>query len=53
MTTAWIVLIVSGLFETGWAIGLKYAEHFTKLGPSLLTLASRAVAVFGVAGAWE
>ncbi|MCD7896312.1 MAG: quaternary ammonium compound efflux SMR transporter SugE [Planctomycetaceae bacterium] len=51
MTTAWIVLIVSGLFETGWAIGLKYSENFTKLVPSILTLASMAVSVFGLSWA--
>ena len=35
---AWIVLIVAGLFEIGWALGLKYTQGFTKLGPSLATL---------------
>ena len=35
---AWIILIVAGLFEVGWAIGLKYTEGFTRLAPSLLTL---------------
>ncbi len=35
---AWLILIVAGLLETGWAIGLKYTEGFTKLVPSVLTL---------------
>ena len=34
---AWLLLIIAGLFEIGWAIGLKYTEGFTKLVPSLLT----------------
>ena len=32
---AWFLLIVAGLFEVGWAIGLKYTEGFTRLWPSL------------------
>ncbi|MGC3972306.1 MAG: quaternary ammonium compound efflux SMR transporter SugE [Pirellulales bacterium] len=35
---AWIILIVAGLLETGWAIGLKYTDGFTKLWPSVLTV---------------
>jgi len=31
---AWIILIVAGLFEVGWAIGLKYTEGFTRLWPT-------------------
>lgn len=34
----WIVLIIAGLFETGWAIGLKYSDGFSKLIPSIITL---------------
>lgn len=34
---AWVFLVVAGLLEVGWAIGLKYTEGFTKLFPSLLT----------------
>jgi quaternary ammonium compound-resistance protein SugE len=37
---AWLVLLVAGLLEVGWAIGLKYAEGFTRLVPSVLTLVS-------------
>lgn len=51
MTTAWIVLVVSGLFETGWAIGLKYSGNFSRLVPSILTLASMAVSVYGLSWA--
>ena len=35
---AWLLLLIAGLMEIGWAIGLKYTEGFTKLVPSVLTL---------------
>ena len=35
---AWIVLIVGGLFEIVWVVGLKYTYGFTKLIPSIITL---------------
>ena len=34
---AWTLLIIAGLFETAWAVGLKYTHGFTRLVPSLLT----------------
>jgi len=34
----WIILLVAGLFEIAWAIGLKYSEGFTRLWPSVLTI---------------
>jgi quaternary ammonium compound-resistance protein SugE len=34
---SWTILIIAGLFETAWAIGLKYTEGFSRLVPSLLT----------------
>jgi quaternary ammonium compound-resistance protein SugE len=37
---AWILLFIAGLMEVGWAIGLKYTDGFTRLVPSVLTLAS-------------
>ena len=42
---AWILLLVAGLLEVGWAIGLKYTEGFTRLWPSVLTLAAMAASV--------
>ena len=42
---AWFYLLLAGLFEVGWAIGLKYTEGFTRLVPSVLTLASMAASV--------
>lgn len=35
---AWITLVVAGLLETAWAIGMKYTEGFTRLWPSVLTV---------------
>lgn len=46
--TAWAILIVSGLFETVWAVGLKYTDGFTRLAPSTLVLAAMAVSVYGL-----
>ena len=43
---AWTLLIVAGLFEVGWAIGLKYTDGFTKLWPSLWTAASMVISVY-------
>ncbi|UUO06189.1 SMR family transporter [Blastopirellula sp. J2-11] len=43
---AWIILIVAGLLEIGWAIGLKYTEGFTKPLPSLLTAAAIVTSMF-------
>ncbi|KRG82126.1 quaternary ammonium compound efflux SMR transporter SugE [Stenotrophomonas sp. CW117] len=40
---AWIYLLVAGLFEVVWAIGLKYTEGWTRLWPSVGTLAAMAV----------
>lgn len=37
---AWIYLIIAGIAEIGWAIGLKYTDGFTRLVPSVLTGAS-------------
>ena len=42
---AWILLIVAGLFEVGWAIGLKYTEGFSKPLPTLLTVAAMVVSL--------
>jgi quaternary ammonium compound-resistance protein SugE len=39
----WIYLVVAGLFECGWAIGLKYTEGFSKIIPSLLTISAMAI----------
>lgn len=42
---AWAILIVAGLFEIAWAIGLKYTEGFTRPWPSVFTGTSMVVSV--------
>ena len=42
---AWIYLTIAGLFEIGWAIGLKYTEGFTRLLPSLWTMGSMILSI--------
>ena len=42
---AWTYLTVAGLFEIGWAIGLKYTDGFTRLLPSLWTIASMILSI--------
>ena len=42
---AWVYLVVAGLFEITWAIGLKYAEGFTRLVPSLVTVVGMVLSV--------
>ena len=41
----WIVLFIAGLFEIGWAIGLKYTEGFSKLVPTVLTGAAMLISI--------
>ena len=43
---SWIILFLAGLFEVAWAIGLKYSEGFTRLWPSVATLAAMAVSFY-------
>ncbi len=47
-TAAWTVLVVSGLFETVWAVLLPRTDGFTRLGPSALVLAAMAVSIYGL-----
>lgn len=42
---AWLILFIAGLCEVGWAVGLKYTEGFSRLGPSLATVAAMIVSV--------
>jgi quaternary ammonium compound-resistance protein SugE len=43
---AWIVLVLAGLFEVGWAIGLKYTEGFTRLWPTVWTVVAMAMSLW-------
>lgn len=42
---AWLLLIIAGLCEIVWAIGLKYAEGFTRFWPSVITVAAMLVSI--------
>ncbi|WP_372070821.1 quaternary ammonium compound efflux SMR transporter SugE [Tistrella mobilis] len=48
---SWIILVIAGLFEIGWAVGLKYTHGFTRLWPSVLTVGAMtaSVVLLGVA----
>ena len=42
---SWVYLFIAGLFEIGWAIGLKYTDGFTRLVPTVLTAISMAISL--------
>lgn len=42
---AWLLLVVAGLFEVAWAIGLKYTDGFTRLWPTVGTLAAMGISL--------
>ena len=42
---AWALLVLAGLFEVGWAIGLKYTDGFTRLWPTLWTIVAMIISV--------
>jgi quaternary ammonium compound-resistance protein SugE len=48
---AWIILVLAGATEVGWAVGLKYTDGFTKVGPSIFTVVSMiaSVVLLGIA----
>ena len=41
----WIILVLAGLFEIGWAIGLKYSDGFSRLWPSVYTVVAMAISL--------
>jgi quaternary ammonium compound-resistance protein SugE len=43
---SWAILVVAGLFEVGWAIGLKYTQGFTRLWPSVWTVAAMIISLW-------
>ncbi len=47
----WVLLIIAGLLETAWAIGLKYTEGFTRPVPSILTICGIVVSLYLLATA--
>jgi quaternary ammonium compound-resistance protein SugE len=42
---AWIVLLLAGVLEIGWAVGLKYTDGFSRLWPSLVTVGVMAISL--------
>lgn len=44
--TAWIVLVIAGLLEVCWAIGLKYSHGFTRFWPSVVTVIAIPVSLY-------
>lgn len=48
---AWFLLVIAGILETGWALGLKYTEGFTRPVPTILTVISivASIALLGLA----
>ena len=46
MSTSWLLLVIAGLLEVVWAIGLKYTEGFSKLVPSAITIAAMIASVW-------
>lgn len=47
-SSAWAVLVLSGLLETVWAIGLSRTDGFTRLGPTVAVLVAMAASVYGL-----
>tara|TARA_R110001583_G_scaffold8058_1_gene39334 strand:+ start:37034 stop:37357 length:324 start_codon:yes stop_codon:yes gene_type:complete len=46
MSIAWIYLLIAGLFEAAWAIGLKYTQGFTRLWPSVFTIIAMGISLY-------
>jgi quaternary ammonium compound-resistance protein SugE len=42
---AWVILVIAGLFEVGWAIGLKYTDGFSKLWPTVGTVLAMVISL--------
>jgi quaternary ammonium compound-resistance protein SugE len=43
---AWVILVLAGLFEVGWAIGLKYTAGFTRLWPTIWTILAMSISLW-------
>jgi quaternary ammonium compound-resistance protein SugE len=43
---AWTILVIAGLFEVGWAIGLKFTEGFSRLWPTVWTVLSMIISLW-------
>jgi quaternary ammonium compound-resistance protein SugE len=49
ITMAWIYLLIAGVFEIIWAIGLKYSNGFSRLTPSIITLVGMGISFYFLA----
>jgi quaternary ammonium compound-resistance protein SugE len=43
---SWLILLIAGLFEIAWAVGLKYSEGFTRLWPTVGTVLAMTISVW-------
>jgi quaternary ammonium compound-resistance protein SugE len=43
---SWLILVIAGLFEVVWAVGLKFTEGFTRLWPSVITAVGMGISVY-------
>lgn len=43
---AWFILFIAGIFETAWAVSMKYSNGFTKIYPTIFTFSAMALSVF-------
>ncbi len=43
---AWVYLLIAGIFEVIWAVGMKYTENFTRMTPSVITIVGMVLSVY-------
>ena len=53
MSRAWVILIIAGMLETVWAIGLKYSQGFTRPRPTVITVIAMAASMYLLAVAMK
>ena len=53
MSRAWVILIIAGMLETVWAIGLKYSQGFTRPRPTIITVIAMAASMYLLAVAMK
>lgn len=51
MSSNWVILVIAGLLEVCWSIGLKYTDGFTRLRPTLFTVATLCASMYLLAKA--
>ena len=53
LSNPWVLVVLAGLLETGWALGLKYSEGFTKPVPSVITVVGALASFWLLSAAME